>query len=138
LPFPIRCATGSVGARFESFLDGDVLNLGPALVKLRFRAEACGDVVEAIDPAVLTASPGSPVGAWYKTFMEMSDHLEGLKSAAQMVSAATAAILRATGADRVHVELDIEEGGGAFYLSRPEDSLAFRVSRSLIEQVRAS
>ena len=23
LPFPIRCATGSVGARFESFLDGD-------------------------------------------------------------------------------------------------------------------
>ena len=138
LPFPIRCATGSVGARFESFLDGDVLNLGPALVKLRFRAEASGDVAEAIDPAVLTASPGSPVGAWYKTFMEMSDHLEGLKGSAQMVSAAMAAILRATGADRVHVELDIEEGGSAFYLSRPEDEKAFRVSRSLIEQVRTS
>ena len=138
LPFPIRCATGTVGARFESFLDGDVLNVGPALLKLRFRAEASGDVVEAIDPAVLTASPGSPVGAWYKTFMEMSDHLEGLKSSTQMVSAAMAAVLRSTGADRVHVELDIDEGGGAFFLSRPEDENAFRVSRSLIEQVRTS
>jgi len=138
LPFPIRCATGSVGARFEAFLDGDVLNVGPALLKLRFRAEASGDVTEAIDPAVLTASPGSPVGAWYKTFMEMSDHLEGLKSSTQMVSAAMAAVLQSTGADRVHVELDIDEGGGAFFLSRPEDEKAFRVSRSLIEQVRTS
>lgn len=138
LPFPIRCATGSVGARFESFLDGDVLNLGPALVKLRFRAEASGDVVEAIDPAALVGSPGSPVGAWYQTFMEMSDHLEGLKSSTQMVQAAMAAILRSTGADRVHVELDIDEGGSEFYLSRPEDEKAFRVSRSVIEQVRTS
>jgi transcriptional regulator with PAS, ATPase and Fis domain len=138
LPFPIRCATGSVGARFESFLDGDVLNVGPALLKLRFRAESSSDVVEAIDPAVLTGSPGSPVGAWYKTFMEMSDHLEGLKSSTQMVSATMAAVLRATGADRVHVELDIDEGGGAFFLSRPEDEKAFRVSRSLIAQVRTS
>jgi len=138
LPFPIRCATGSVGARFESFLDGDVLNLGPALVKLRFRAEADGDGVEAIDPAALTASPGSPVGAWYKTFMEMSDHLEGLKSSKQMVSAAMAAVLDATGADRVHVELDLDDGGGSFYLSRPDSTQSFRVSRSLIEQVRSS
>ena len=28
LPFPVRCATGSVGARFEHFLDGDVLKDG--------------------------------------------------------------------------------------------------------------
>ncbi len=137
LPFPIRCATGSVGARFESFLDGDVLNLGPALVKLRFRAEASQDAAEPLDPAALTAGPGSPVGAWYRTFMEMADHLEGLKSAHQMVSAAMAAILRATGADRVHVELDVDEAAGAFYLSRPEDPQPFRVSRSLIEQVRS-
>ena len=67
LPFPIRCATGSIGGRFEPFLDGDVLNLGPALVKLRYVAERTGAAVEAIDPAVLTASPGSPVGAWYGT-----------------------------------------------------------------------
>jgi len=138
LPFPVRCATGSVGARAESFLDGDVLNLGPALVKLRFRAEAGGDEVQAIDPAAITAAPGSPVGAWYQTFMEMADHLEGLKSATQMVQSSMAAILKATGADRVHVELDIDEGGGAFYLSRPEDTASFRVSRSLIEQVRSA
>lgn len=138
LPFPIRCATGSVGARFESFLDGDVLNVGPALLKLRYRAEASGDVAEAIDPAELSAAPGSPVGSWYTTFMEMSDHLEGLKSSTQMVSSTMSAILRSTGADRVHVELDIDEGGGSFFLSRPEDGEPFRVSRSLIEQVRTS
>ena len=138
LPFPIRFATGNVGARFEGFLDGDVLNLGPALVKLRFRAEASADIAEAIDPSVLAVSPGSPVGAWYQTFMDMADHLEGLKSSTEMVSAAMAAILRATGADRVHVELDIEEGGGAFYLSRPNDEGVFRVSRSVIELVRTS
>ena len=138
LPFPVRCATGSVGVRFESFLDGDVLNLGPALVKLRFQAEASADEVETIDPAALTASPGSPVGAWYRTFMEMSDHLEGLKSSKEMVAAAMSAILEATGADRVHVELDLDEGGGAFYLSRPDSAAVFRVSRSLIEQVRAA
>lgn len=138
LPFPIRFATGSVGARFEVFLDGDVLNLGPALVKLRFRAEASADIAEAIDPSVLAVTPGSPVGAWYQTFMEMADHLEGLKSSTEMVSAAMAAVLQATGADRVHVELDIEEGGGTFYLSRPKDERQFRVSRSVIELVRTS
>jgi transcriptional regulator with PAS, ATPase and Fis domain len=138
LPFPIRCATGSIGGRFEPFLDGDVLNLGPALVKLRYVAERTGDAVEAIDPAVLTASPGSPVGAWYGTFMQMSDHLEGLKSSGEMVAAAMAAVLEATGADRVHVELDLDGGGGAFYLSRPDSAQPFRVSRSLIEQVRSA
>jgi len=137
LPFPIRCATGSIGTRFEAFLDGDVLNLGPALVKLRFHAEASTDAVEALDPAALAAAPGSPVGAWYTTFMEMSDHLEGLKSSGEMVAAAMAAVLDATGADRVHVELDLDDGGGAFYLSRPNNAQAFRVSRSLVEQVRA-
>lgn len=138
LPFPVRCATGSVGGRFEPFLDGDVINLGPALVKLRYMAERAGEAVEAIDPAALTASPGSPVGAWYSTFMEMSDHLEGLKSSSEMVAAAMSAVLDATGADRVHVELDLDDGGGAFYLSRPENAQPFRVSRSLIEQVRAA
>src|SRR4030095_5985495 len=80
LPFPIRCATGNIGSRFENFLDGDVLNLGPALVRLRYRAEARGDTMQEIDPAALAPAPGSPVGVWYQTFMEMADHLEGLKS----------------------------------------------------------
>jgi transcriptional regulator with GAF, ATPase, and Fis domain len=136
LPFPIRCATGSIGARFESFLDGDVLNVGPALVKLRFRADASGDTVVALDPGALEVAPGSPVGAWYRTFMEMADHLEGLKSHEQMVPAAMGAILRATGADRVHVELDDDDGTHSYYMSRPEDRRQFRVSRSLVEQVR--
>jgi transcriptional regulator with GAF, ATPase, and Fis domain len=137
LPFPIRGATGSIGARFESFLDGDVLNLGPALVKLRWRAEVSGEQVVALDPAALTQAPGSPVGAWYRTFMEMADHLEGLKSPEQMVSAALGSILRATGADRVHVELEDDDGARSYYMTRPEDRRPFRVSRSLVEQVRA-
>lgn len=137
LPFPIRCATGSVGARFESFLDGDVLNVGPALVKVRYRAEPAQGSVEALDPAALAQAPGSPVGSWYRTFMDMADHLEGLKSPEQMVPAAMAAILRATGADRVHVELD-DDSAQAFFLSRPDDRRPFRPSRTLLEQVRAS
>ncbi|HEX5051577.1 MAG TPA: sigma 54-interacting transcriptional regulator [Planctomycetota bacterium] len=138
LPFPIRCATGNIGSRFENFLDGDVLNLGPALVKLRYRTEATGETVQALDPAALTPSPGTPVGAWYRTFMEMADHLEGLKSQEQMVTAAMTAILRASGADRVHVVLDVEDGSQSFFMSRPEDRRPFRVSRSLVEQVRES
>ncbi|MFO1032230.1 MAG: sigma 54-interacting transcriptional regulator [Planctomycetota bacterium] len=137
LPFPIRCATGSVGARAEAFVDGDVLNVGPALVRVRYRSEAIGPTGETLDPANLQPAPGSPVGAWYRTFMEMADHLEGLKSPEQMVPAAMAAILRATGADRVHVELD-DDGAMAFYLSRPDDRRPFRLSRSLLEQVRSS
>jgi len=136
LPFPVRSATGNVGARFESFLDGDVLNVGPALVRLRLVAEAGAAEVEEIDPATL--APGSPIGTWYQTFMEMADHLEGLKSPDQMVEAATAAILRATGADRVHVVLDLDEGAQSFFRNRSGEHRPFRVSRSLVDQVRDS
>ncbi len=140
LPFPVRCATGSVGSRFAHFLDGDVLNVGPALVKLRFQAEAGEGAALELDPATLSLAPGSPVGSWYQTFMEMADHLEGLKTADRMVAAAMTAIVRTTGVDRVHVVVDADgEGGGdAFYLSRPEDPRPFRVSRSVVNQVRES
>ncbi len=138
LPFPIRCATGNVGGRFENFLDGDVLNVGPALVKLRYRAEHQGDAIQEIDPGALAPAPGSPVGAWYQTFMEMADHLEGLKSQEQMVPAAMAAILRATGADRVHVVLDQDDAAQSFFMARPDDRRPFRISRSLVDQVRES
>ncbi len=138
LPFPIRCATGSVGARFEPCLEGDVLNLGPALVKLRYQAEGGEEDVALLDPAELAAAPGAPVGAWYETFMAMSDHLEGLKASSEMVAAAMSAVIKATGADRAHVALDLEDGGGAFYLSRPDSAAPFRVSGSLVDQVRAS
>ncbi|MEQ1633339.1 MAG: sigma 54-interacting transcriptional regulator, partial [Planctomycetota bacterium] len=138
LPFPVRCATGSVGARFEHFLDGDVINVGPALVKLRFQAEAGEGTAQELDPATLSLTPGSPVGTWYQTFMEMADHLEGLEAADRMVAAAMAAIVRATGADRVHVVLDSDADGtgDSFYLSRPDDGRSFRVSRSVVNQVR--
>ncbi|MFO1077634.1 MAG: sigma 54-interacting transcriptional regulator [Planctomycetota bacterium] len=135
LPFPVRCATGNVGARFEGFLDGDVINVGPALVRLRHVAEEAGPAVREVDPAVLAPTPGTQVGSWYQTFMEMADHLEGLKSPEQMVPAAMAAILRATGADRTHVVLDFEPAT-AFYLTRSGDKKPFRPSRSLVEQVR--
>ncbi|HLQ36488.1 MAG TPA: nitric oxide reductase transcription regulator, partial [Planctomycetota bacterium] len=137
LPFPVRCATGNVGSRYENFLDGDVLNLGPALVKLRFKAEIGEQAAQELDPGALGTSPGTPVGGWYQTFMEMADHLEGLKTTDRIVTAAMAAILRATGADRLHVALDGDgEERDAFFLARPDDRRPFRVSRSLINQVR--
>ena len=136
LPFPVRCATGNVGGRFQSFLDGDVINVGPALVRLRHVAADDGDDIQEIDPAAL--APGSPIGTWYQTFMEMADHLEGLKTPDQMVGAALAAILRATGADRVHVVLELDEGAQSYFSNRSGDEKSFRVSRSLVDQVRES
>jgi len=136
LPFPVRCATGNVGGRFEDLLDGDVLNVGPALVRLRHVAMAGSDEVQEIDPASL--APGSPIGTWYQTFMEMADHLEGLKSDDQMVEAAMAAILRATGADRIHVLLDLDDDVKSWFRSRSGQKKPFRVSRSLVDQVRES
>jgi two-component system NtrC family response regulator len=138
LPFPIRCATGTVGGRLETYLDGDTLNVGPALVSLRHRVEPAGDAVERLDPGALAAAPGSPVGAWYRTFMAMADQLEGVKTADQMVQAALAAALAATGADRVHVAVDDDGGEHGWFLARPDDRQPFRVSRSLVAQVRAA
>ena len=138
LPFPIRCATGTVGGRLETYLDGDTLNVGPALVRLRHRVEPAGDAVERLDPGALAAAPGSPVGAWYRTFMAMADQLEGVKTADQMVQAALAAALAATGADRVHVAVDDDGGEHGWFLARPDDRQPFRVSRSLVAQVRAA
>ncbi len=142
LPFPIRCATGNVGGRFENVLDGDVLNLGPALVKLRYRAEASRDNVHELDPAALAPAPGTSIGAWYQTFTEMADHLEGLRAQDELVPAAMTAILRATGADRVAILLDDDVGTAgdaeAYYMSRPKDRRPFRISRSLVDHVRAA
>ncbi|GAB4148966.1 MAG: hypothetical protein Fur0037_17290 [Planctomycetota bacterium] len=136
LPFPIRCATGTVGSRFESFLDGDVLNLGPALVKLRYHAEPGDVAAQELDPSVLAAAPGTRIGVWYQTFMEMADSLEGLRTEEQVVLKAMSAILRATGADRVHVLLDPSgEERDSFFLSRPDERRPFRVSRTLVNQV---
>ncbi|MBM3973662.1 MAG: sigma-54-dependent Fis family transcriptional regulator [Planctomycetes bacterium] len=137
LPFPIRCATGSIGARFEPFLDGDTLNVGPAMVRLRVRAAPVAQGIETLDPGALAPAPGAPVGAWYRTFMAMSDQLEGVKTTEQMLYAAMAAILKASGADRVLVEIDDDDDARAFHLARPDDRRPFRVSRSLVEQVRA-
>ena len=77
LPFPIRCATGSIGARFENLIDGDVLNVGPALVSLRHRSSPGAAAIHELDPGKLGAAPGSPVGAWYRTFMEMATISKG-------------------------------------------------------------
>jgi Nif-specific regulatory protein len=115
-----------------------VFNFGLVLVTLRVRAEAAGDNVRELDPSTLAPAPGSSVGAWYQTFTEMADHLEGLRGQEQLVPAAMAAILRATGADRVAILLDDEGDGQSWYLSRPKDAKPFRVSRSLVDQARVA
>src|SRR5262245_38190571 len=54
LPFPVRGISGNLGTRFENVIDGEVLNVGPALVKLR--CTTSGDAAssaEEIDPGSL-------------------------------------------------------------------------------------
>ena len=41
LPFPVRCASGNVGSRFQGLLEGDLLNVGPAMIRLRVAAATC-------------------------------------------------------------------------------------------------
>jgi transcriptional regulator with GAF, ATPase, and Fis domain len=140
LPFPVRSVTGNVGVRLESFLDGDVLNVGPALVRMRVLAATLDARGEEIDPRTLSApEPGAPIGSWYDTFMGVADTLEGLHSAERMIYTAMDGILAVTAADRAYLELDsdaLTSGVRKFYLVREGDRAPFRVSRSLVEQVQ--
>jgi transcriptional regulator with GAF, ATPase, and Fis domain len=136
--FPVRSASGVVGSRFESLLSGDVVNVGAATVRIT-RADGAPARVEELDPAALRETPGAQVGAWYQTFMEVADTLEGIRAPERMVQAAIDAILQSTGAERVMVELDAEHaiaGQGAFFGSAGGDRRPFRTSRSLVDQVR--
>ncbi len=141
LPFPVRSVTGNVGRRFERLLDGDTLNVGAAMVRLRALPTAGEARGQEIDPAALhDHAAGSPVGAWYDTFMEVADSLEGLHEPARMIAAAMEAVLSSTGADRVLLELAPEhavDGTAAFYLNHKSERTEFGVSRSLMDQVRA-
>ncbi|MBK8979461.1 MAG: sigma-54-dependent Fis family transcriptional regulator [Planctomycetes bacterium] len=140
LPFPVRCATGNVGARFQTVLDGDVINAGPAMLRLRVVAAGAADAtVEEIDLGRVT-SPGAPVGPWYETFMQVADHLEGLRDPRQMVRTAMQAVLGATSADRVYLSLEPDVlgpgGGEQFHLGADGSEAPFRVSSSLVDRVR--
>ncbi len=141
LPFPVRSVTGNISMRFESFLDGDVLNVGPALVRMRVLFAGVDQRGQEIDPRTLSApEPGAPVGPWYDAFMGIADTLEGLHSAERMIHTAMDGILAVTAADRVYLELDSDglTAGGVrkFYVAREGDRSPFRVSRSLVEQVQ--
>src|SRR5690606_30863619 len=76
LPFPVRSVNGGVGSRFEPLREGDVLNVGPALVKLSAESNGARAGAEELDlAAVARTAPGAPVGSWYGIFMEVADHL---------------------------------------------------------------
>jgi transcriptional regulator with GAF, ATPase, and Fis domain len=138
LPFLVHCGHGEVGTRFETLLDGDAIEFGDASVRLHLvAAERRADEVHDLDPGSLSA-PGAPVGAWYGTFMEVADHLEGLGEPADMVRASLEAILSATEADRVHLRLlrgSRIDDRDAFFLARNGDATPFRVSDSLVDRV---
>ncbi|MFO1054840.1 MAG: sigma 54-interacting transcriptional regulator [Planctomycetota bacterium] len=138
LSFPIRSVSGNLGARFEACIEGDVLNVGPVLVKLaRVRATVEG-AAEELDLARVRG-PGLPVGTWYETFMEVADHLEAVRDPERGIASAIDGILAATTADRIHVALDPEHaiaGRTAFFRTRDGGSTPFRVSSSIIERVR--
>ncbi|MBI5849571.1 MAG: sigma 54-interacting transcriptional regulator [Planctomycetes bacterium] len=138
LAFPVRSVTGNVGGRFEQCMDGDVLNVGPALVKLsRVQASVEGAAQE-LDLARVRG-PGAPVGTWYETFMAVADHLEAVRDPDKGIAAAIDGILAATAADRIHVALDAEHAIGgrtAFFRARDGNSTPFRISSGIVERVR--
>ncbi|MCC6783403.1 MAG: sigma 54-interacting transcriptional regulator [Planctomycetes bacterium] len=138
LGFPVRSVSGNVGARFEPCLDGDVLNVGPALVKLsRVQASIEGKAQE-LDLSRVRG-PGTPVGTWYETFMGVADHLEAVRDPERGIAAAIDGILAATTADRIHVALDAEHaiaGRTAFFRTRDGGSTPFRISSGIVEKVR--
>jgi transcriptional regulator with GAF, ATPase, and Fis domain len=140
LPFPVRSATGNVGTRPEPLLDGDVLNVGPALVLLRVVGRPVQAEAEELDLGAVHG-PGAPIGSWYETFMAVADHLEALRDPRQMIDSAMDAVLGATAADRVHVLLDpLRAVGGheRFFRARAGGALPFGVSNSIVERVLES
>jgi len=141
LPFPVRSVTGNVGTRFETLLDGDVVNIGPAMLKVRLaRPEQGGG--ETLDPAVLGAvdeTVGTQVGGWYQTFMEIADHLESVAEPDRMIHTVMDGLLTSTGVDRVMVQLEPEltaVGQSAYYLARSGEQNAFGVSQSILQRAR--
>ncbi len=141
LPFPIRSATGDVGTRFETLLAGDVVNIGPALIKAHVvDQERPGG--ETLDPAVLAAEDdtvGTDVGGWYQTFMEIADNLESLAQPDRMIHTVMDGILVSTGVDRVLVQLEPEfaaAGESAYYLVNGGQRSAFGVSQSILQRAK--
>ncbi len=141
LPFPVRSVTGNVGTRFESFLDGDVVNLGPAMLKVHLAQREQGGG-ETLDPAVLGAADaavGTQVGGWYQTFMEIADHLESVAEPERMIHTVLEGILTSTGVDRVMVQLEEEFSAlerSSFFLARSGEKGSFRVSQSILKRVK--
>ncbi|MDA0934205.1 MAG: sigma-54-dependent Fis family transcriptional regulator [Planctomycetota bacterium] len=140
LPFPVRSATGNVGNRFEPLIDGDVLNVGPLLLKMRPFGGG-EDAAQELDLATVRG-PGAPIGSWYETFMDVADHLEAMRDPEKMVAAAMDAVLGATAADRVHVRVqapDRERDEPRLYFrGRDGAGAPFGVSSSIVERVLAS
>ena len=141
LPFPVRSVTGNVGTRFETLLDGDVVNIGPAMLKVRLaRPEQGGG--ETLDPAVLGAvdeTMGTQVGGWYQTFMEIADHLESVAEPDRMIHTVMDGILTSTGVDRVMVQLEPELAAvaqNAYYLARSGEQSVFGVSQSILQRAK--
>ena len=144
LPFPVRSASGNVPTRFENFIAGDVLTVGPVMVGLSVVPEATVGAVRELDASALkgqgSKAPGA-VSEWFEKFMEVADHLEGLKDPEESLRVALAAVLATTGADRVFVELEPGHevaGRREWFQTRDERATPFQVSRSLVELVKSS
>ncbi|MCA8941012.1 MAG: sigma-54-dependent Fis family transcriptional regulator [Planctomycetes bacterium] len=142
LQFPVRCATGDVRDRFDALLDGDVVNVGPVMLKIRYvPTDRESAVAEVLDLETVSA-PGTAIGSWYQTFMEVADHLEGLHDPESMIDTALSGIVESTGADRAMLSLDREIVGADsnrstdWFYSHDGDRASFGLSRSLIDRVR--
>jgi transcriptional regulator with GAF, ATPase, and Fis domain len=141
LSFPVRSATGNVGNRFEPLIDGDVLNLGPLLLKLRPFGGDAESAAQELDLATVRG-PGAPIGSWYETFMDVADHLEAMRDPEKMVAAAMEAVLGATASDRVHVRVQASERERdeprLYFRARDGGAAPFGVSSSIVERVLQS
>jgi hypothetical protein len=158
LPFAVRSATGNVATRFEPLMPGDVLTIGAVCIAIATGTDdpprAAVQELDASSLRGLVKAPGA-THEWYDRFMEVADHLEGLKDPDEMVRVTMAAILSTTSADRVFVELEPGwevAGQREWFQSRAAAGAGtpgsdgttgvrearFQVSRSLVEHVKQS
>jgi transcriptional regulator with GAF, ATPase, and Fis domain len=115
------------------------------MVGLSIAAEqAAAGTVRELDASVLkgqgSKAPGA-VSEWFEKFMEVADHLEGLKDPEESLRLALSAVLATTGADRVFVELEPGHevaGRREWFQARDERAGPFQVSRSLVDLVKSS
>ncbi len=131
-PIPILLGGQELGARFQPLFEGENLEIGDYRIEISWQ----GEELEGLDVASLGGGEGEGLAGWFEEFISLADRMEGVRDLEELARAAMEGVLATTGADRVFLMLEREEGGPReWFRSRLGGDRPFGVSRSLVRRV---